>query len=316
MKFRSVILVFALLSAPGLIMAGSVSAESDGFPVLSGFSFIRIFDTTVSEEPARDVILYDYYSDDLRVQCQAVYPDVRPGDGYPALILCHGGISGVSDRMREKACELADDGYLVVMPSYRGEDGSQGEIEVAAGEVNDVLACLYLLRNSDLVDPSRIAIIGTSHGALIAALAASCEPDIPAVVCAYGVMDIVGWWYYLQESDQYEEDALSRRIYGGGPLDQPDEFALRSALRVACDIVPPMLIIQGSTDSLVPPDQAEALVQAFDACGKQNYTYNIYSGVGHGFLWWDYSDTVPGSSATERAWDDLLDFINQCWEEY
>jgi len=252
------------------------------------------------------------------VQCEFAFPDLRDGEVYPALILCHGGINGVTGRMREKARELARDGYIVAMPSYRGEDGSEGEIEVASGEVDDVLACYSLLRDCGPVDRDRVAIIGTSHGALIAALAAAREPDIPAVVCAYGVMDIIGWWYYLQDSERYEEDALSRKIYGGGPLDHPGEFAKRSALAVACDIQPPLLIIQGSEDMLVPPSQAETMARALEACGKTDFRYRLYDGVGHGFLWWNGGDSSSrGEDAiavTRGAWDDAIEFIHACWE--
>ncbi len=313
MPFRSMIFVLFCIGGFFLLIYSPVSAASDDHDRLTGFTFIGDVEFPDDSEISRAVGRYEYQSGELAVRCEIVFPDFYSNEGYPTLVLCHGGINGVPSRMRMKAVELADDGYLVVMPSYRGEDGSDGEIEVACGEVDDVLACIDLLFKSEIVNTKRMAVIGSSHGALIAALAASRDPDIPVVVCAYGVMDIVGWWYYLNDAGLYEEDDLSRRIYGGGPLDHPEEFAIRSALRVASDIEPPLLIIQGATDTIVPPDQAEALVDAFINCGKMNYAYHIYPNVGHGFIWWNEGDLESRGETAMLAWEDILTFIHECW---
>jgi len=291
---------------------------ADVYPQLDGFSSVGVVEVTWTDGVEYEVQIYSYASGSLEVMCEAVFPGGSGESAVPTLVLCHGGINGVTNRMRLKALELANDGYLVIMPSYRGENGSDGEIEVALGEVDDVLNCINLLRCNQSVDSSRLAVIGTSHGALIAALAASRDPEIPAVVCGYGVMDIVGWWYYLQDTGQYEEDDLSRRIYGGGPLDHPDEFAARSAIRVACIMEPPVMLVTGDSDTLVPVSQQEAMVDAFNRCGKTNYLYNKYTDAGHGFLWRHEGDIprygIEAVNLSLSAWDDILSFVHQCWE--
>ncbi len=299
-------------------VTGNVRAETNGSSPLPGFSLLEIRGADHENGITLDILRCEYASGDLIVRCEVVLPSEEYAPPHPTIVLCHGGINGVTDRGRIRAFRLAREGYLVVMPSYRGEDGSDGEIEVAAGEVDDVLACVDLLRGCAVVDTDKLAVIGTSHGALIAALAATHDSELPAVVCAYGVMDIVGWWYYLQDSEQYEEDDLSRRIYGGGPLDHLEEFAMRSVIRVACEIEPPVFILQGDADTLVPLEQAQALDSAFAACGKANYIYTVYPDVGHGFILWHDGDRDrhgdESLQTAERAWDDILEFIDSCWE--
>jgi len=292
-------------------------AGADTLADLHGFTEETRFSITDVRGSARAITRYSYMSGDLRVMCEVVFPQTDIENGLPVLVLCHGGIEGISNRMRVKSLELADLGYLVVMPSYRGEDGSDGEIEIAVGEVDDVLACVDLLRQSEKVDGRKIAIVGSSHGALIAAFAAARDPGLCAVVCAYGVMDIHTWWNYLLENEMHDwEDEISRRIYGDGPEDRPEEFEKRSGLRVACEIFSPVMIVQGDSDRLVPKSQALAMRDAFERCSKPNFFYNEYAGVGHGFIWFTENDAERRGrddvDTAYKSWDDILEFIKNC----
>ena len=52
------------------------------------------------------------------------------------------------------------------------------------------------------VDATRMAVTGSSHGALISVLAAARQPDrFRCLVEACGVMDVVTWYHYLVEND-------------------------------------------------------------------------------------------------------------------
>jgi len=307
--------VCLLLIANPFVSAHEGIHAEEAAPSIDGFTFLENVDIAKEIENPEPIFLYEYRSCGLLVRCEIIFPEKSGSGNYEILVACHGSTGGLSDRIRIKGEELAKKGYLVVMPTYRGEGGSEGEIEVAKGEVDDVLACIDLLSTSGLCSSGSIALIGSSHGALVAALAAARNPDISAVVCAYGVLDIVGWWYYLNETGQYEENELSKRIYGGGPLDHPDEFAIRSAIKFACDIKSPIFIVQGSADTLVPPSQSESFRDALERCGNSNYKYKLYDGIGHGFLWWNEKDRrKKGDEAVDtafEAWDDILDFINE-----
>ena len=314
--FQTLVPVALCLTILVAVSGKCLHADSLDRDPIDGFTYLDSIPARPQSGIPLESLQYEYQSGDLTVRCEIIFPPDPHEIPLPTIVLCHGGVSGVTDRGRIRACKLAEDGFLVVMPSYRGEDGSDGLIEIAGGEVDDVLACIDLLREISIVDPDRIILIGTSHGALIAALAAAKDPDLQAVVCAYGVMDIIRWWHYLNETNQYEEDEITRRIYGDGPDDRPENFNIRQAIRYACDMQPPTFIIQGETDTIVPPEQAEALVDAFESCEKSNYTYTEYPGVGHGFLLWHEGDRErrgdEGLELTSRAWEDIMEFIHNC----
>jgi dipeptidyl aminopeptidase/acylaminoacyl peptidase len=98
-------------------------------------------------------------------------PYLREGVKFPAIILNHGGMQGVSAPYRAVAYELARRGYVVLAASYRGEQGaeghSQGVIEFAKGEVLDVLQLTELARGQPYIDSLRMGIVGYEQGAAI-----------------------------------------------------------------------------------------------------------------------------------------------------
>ena len=88
---------------------------------------------------------------------------------YPLIVLSHGSPYGVSPAYREIAIELAHQGYIVVSPTFRGRAGlegkSQGLVELAKGEVIDLLQLTQIARQIEHVDSLRMGIVGFGDGA-------------------------------------------------------------------------------------------------------------------------------------------------------
>ena len=253
-----------------------------------------------------------YPSDSLTVRGFLYLP--KKGGRRPTVIFNHGGVSGVSADMKRRSRDLADEGYVVFAPTYRGEGGSQGRIEVAAGEVNDVLTAADLLAKNPRVAPDRMAIAGSSHGALIAVLAAARAPNrFRCVVDACGVMDVVTWYQYLIDSKgmQAVSDSLSLAIYGNGPADRPDAFRIRQATRVAGDIRIPMLMQYAKQDTIVPLGQAQIMSQAMVQAGQPAPELRVYEQLGHAFWFWNdpKAHTKEELEEAETSWDDFTEFL-------
>ena len=210
----------------------------------------------------------------------------------------HGGVDGLSDSSVRRCRELSKAGFAVFAPSYRGEDGSQGTVEVAKGEVNDVLNGLEAFKRDSRLDPSRIAMMGTSHGALIGLLAVSRSDQFRALVFAYGVSDILAWWDYLVATNQVGTDALTKRIYGDGPTSRPESFKIRNGMNVLEKVNVPVLILQGELDTTVPPSQAQALYDALIEQGKWAQL-ELYPNSEHGFLM--VRETLEKKSGTKSV---------------
>ncbi|MBI3926277.1 MAG: S9 family peptidase [Armatimonadetes bacterium] len=250
-----------------------------------------------------------YLSGGLKVKGLLFLP--AGNEQRPAVVFCHDGISGISEEHRRSSIRLAKAGYVVFAPSYRGEDGSEGVVEVAKGEIDDVLNALPLVAALPQVDGDRIALVGASHGSLISLFAAARSSRVKALVLAYGVADIYRWWDHLEKTKQVGKDPVTLRTYGGGPEDRPESFEIRHGLSVADEIEVPVLILQGEKDAIVPPEQGRILKKELERHGV-SVTLKTYPDALHGFL--VYAPYLDDASAaekkqTEDAWDETLDFL-------
>ena len=254
-----------------------------------------------------------YPSGDLRIRGRLFINTGNKNKVSPAIIYNHGGVEGLSKNAAERCIDLAKEGFIVFAPSYRGQDGSDGEIEVAKGEVDDVIEAFSIISKHPLVNPQRIGMLGTSHGALITVLALARNPRIAAAVEAYGVMDINKWYSYLVENNFDVEDELSQKVYGKGPEDKPEAFRARNAMLVVDKIKTPLFIVHGAKDKIVPKEQAQELVNALRQNGNQDFRYKIYPNLGHGFLLWNDIDehTPEELKEAEEAWGDIISFFKK-----
>lgn len=251
-----------------------------------------------------------YWSGGLQVKgwlFDSPLPGPRPG-----IVFNHGGVSGVSADMMRRSADLARAGYMVFTPTYRGEGGSEGVVEVARGEVDDVIAAAAILRAHPRVRADRIGLVGSSHGALISVLAAARSNDWNAVAAACGVMDVEAWYRYLVANNFDVSDSLSVAVYGRGPDDRPEAFTLRSAVRVAGQIRAPLLLQQGLVDRIVPPDQVWRMAAALERNGRDRPQVRTYPLLGHAFWFWDRAHHSESEVAQAgESWRDLLDFLNE-----
>lgn len=288
---------------------------------LAGFLLLFCAHSTLAQKLVNDVAFgmkdgveirkWTYTSENLLVKGELYLPGGEKK--LPLVVFNHDGIHGISKEHRYSSVRLARAGFVVFSPSYRGEDGSQGMVEIAKGEVDDVLNAITLLKNHKRVDASKIALAGASHGALISVLAASREPEIKAVVTAYGVMDIYKWYAYLKRVGKLGKDKITQRTYGPGPEHRPQSFAIRNAVAVVSNLNCPVLILQGSLDDIVPEEQAHIMDRAMKAAKKSVET-KIYPDALHGFLVYaPYIDdaTAKEKQQTEQAWQTMIAFLKK-----
>jgi dipeptidyl aminopeptidase/acylaminoacyl peptidase len=129
-----------------------------------------------------------------------------------------------------------------------------------------------------------VAVLGGSAGALTALLVAARHAHlVRAVVSSYGVTDL----FDLGRTTHRFESRYLDEIVGVLPA-AAATYRERSPVTHASAITAPLLVLQGDADPVVPPAQAQLLVDAVRAAGG-TVEHHVYAGEGHG---WSRRDTV------------------------
>lgn len=207
-------------------------------------------------------------------------------------------MNGIDDRVLTYGRRLRDRGYAAVLPTFRGEGGSEGEKDVASGDVRDALGALDLLAARDDVDPRRLGMWGNSRGGLTALLAAQrtsilrCVATTAAILSAEDLYEI-----FAGRNDAGLAEVL--RMMGGTPEERPAEYARRSPLthmeRLRC----PVLVLHAEDDAVVRVRSAHEIEAALRRTGHPDFAVRTFTSGGHRLIF-ENSDAAA-------ALDDFLD---------
>jgi dipeptidyl aminopeptidase/acylaminoacyl peptidase len=195
-----------------------------------------------------------------------------PGS-YPILLFNHGGFSGLGAEWDGALCAGAANGFVIAMSSYRGEDGSQGGVEVCAGEVDDTLQLLAIVSGQPYADATRALMIGASHGGCITLRAIARGAPVRAAADLFGPVhwgaiydDLSGRLALGATGDlavTYSDIVERLKVGAGGtPSEVPEAYAARSPLLDSAAIAAAtadLLIVHGVDDLIVPVEQSCAL---------------------------------------------------------
>jgi acetyl esterase/lipase len=133
-------------------------------------------------EVPREAEVVHYPSGDLQLMAWLAVPPGEATLPRPVLVYAHGGWSMEAGDF-DNARAAYDAGFIVFMPTLRGENGNPGDHEFAFGEVDDLRASIMFVRQQPGVDASRIYLIGHSAGGMVTSLAA-LYPDLPVALTA------------------------------------------------------------------------------------------------------------------------------------
>ncbi len=214
-----------------------------------------------------------YRSGGLRIFGQICRPN-RAGQ-FPIVVWNHGGFEGLQAGDENLCQNLAFLGYLVLMSSYRGEDGSEGSIEVCQGEVDDVLEMLAIGRTMPYANPNRVAVAGGSHGGCISLRAVQRGAPAQVLIDIFGPTDWTAEYQQLEQlaasGDATKKQAgqtllaLLNAALGGTPVQALQNYKVRSPIEYAANLSNwpgSMLVVHGALDWLVLPNQSCNLARA------------------------------------------------------
>jgi len=207
------------------------------------------------------------------------------GQAPPLLVVIHGGPTGQAMPVLSLAVQYwTSRGFAVVDVNYGGSTGYgrpyRDELRGSWGlvDVADCIAAARWLAATGRADPQRLCIRGGSAGGYttLAALAGDHNP-FAAGADHYGVADLEA---LVRDTHKFESRYLDNLI---GPYPAEREVYLqRSPISHVDRLARPLIVLQGSEDAIVPPNQSEMIVAALRAKGVP-VAYLLFDGEQHGF---------------------------------
>lgn len=226
----------------------------------------------------------------LKIQQYVFVPrKAEKGRRMPLIVLPHGGVHADFGTYHAHIVrEMVERGFIVVAPDYRGSTGyGKGlydAIDYGGLEVDDVVAGRDWAVEHLPVDPKRCAIVGWSHGGLIALMAVFDHPEkFAACYAGVPVSDLLARVGYAGE--EYRNDEVVRSMFGGKtPSEDVDLVRRRSPVWNAHKLRTPLLVHSTTNDRDVNVVEVEALITALKAAGKA-FEHKIYRDApgGHSF---------------------------------
>jgi dipeptidyl aminopeptidase/acylaminoacyl peptidase len=213
-------------------------------------------------------------------------PDyAAPADEKPPLIvMSHGGPTSSSSASLKYSIQYwTSRGIAVLDVNYGGSSGyGRAYRERLNGQwgIVDVDDCVngarYLAERGE-VDGNRLAIRGGSAGGYTTLCALTFRDAFKAGASHYGISDLEA---LAKDTHKFESRYLDRLI---GPYpERRDLYVERSPIHFTDRLNCPMILFQGLEDKVVPPNQAEKMVEAVRA-KKLPVAYLTFEGEQHGF---------------------------------
>jgi acetyl esterase/lipase len=200
-------------------------------------------------------------------------PKHRTRTPTPAVLWIHGGGWERGDKNGNSGAQLlADEGFVTASLFYRlsGDSPFPADIE-------DCKCAIRFLRANAAkygIDPDRIGVAGASAGAHLAELVATADQSaglegdggwqnvsskVQAASAYYGVSDFtVGAMQF-----QHHTGLVVLKLFRGTEKDKPELYRKASPLFYVSKDDPPLLLVHGEKDDLVPFDQSVRMAEAY-----------------------------------------------------
>ncbi len=219
------------------------------------------------------------------------YPPRNPevegpnGDRPPLVVMIHGGPTAAARPLLQMAVQYwTTRGFAVVDVNYGGSTGFGREyrerLKGAWGivDVEDCIAAAQWLAAQGRVDAEAMCIRGGSAGGFTTlAVLARAQTPFAAGCNMFGVADLSA---LARETHKFESRYLDGLV---APYpERQDIYDERSPISHVDRIHSPLLVLQGSEDEVVPPQQSRLIVEALRA-KQMPVAYLEFAGEQHGF---------------------------------
>lgn len=305
-RFRSFLMV-------GLLVVATLFSGTTSFANVTNTN-AKILETSFtvpSVEMISDIVysqqpIYGYTNVPLKMDI--LKPDSKTP--LPAVVFVPGGgfMSANKDKSIQQRMSISEAGYVVASIEYRITPQS-----TFPSPLEDVKSAIrYLRANAEKfnIDPENIAVMGSSAGGYLAALAGTTNgltkfdkgdhldqsSEVKAVIDLYGLTDLtkVGHGYSEEVQELHKSPSAPEGMWVNGPsvmgpggsiFDNLEKAAAANPITYIKEDAPPFLIMHGDKDMLVSPNQSEILHKALLNKGIESTHYIVKDG-GHGGTHW------------------------------
>jgi dipeptidyl aminopeptidase/acylaminoacyl peptidase len=206
-------------------------------------------------------------------------------------------------------------GYVVIAPEYRGSVG-YGEafydaIDYGGAEVDDVVSAMNVLSTKyPEVDTARVAIMGWSHGGMIALLSVFRNPTL--FKTAVAMVPVTNLFHRLAWKGVERQRMLidPQNRFGGPPNEKPAIYRERSPLFQVDKLEIPLLVHLADNDTDVNIEEGQQLVDALRSRKPSLVETKVYQNPpgGHTFdrrvdpKTWLPENTTAQRDSWNRVW--------------
>jgi dipeptidyl aminopeptidase/acylaminoacyl peptidase len=207
-----------------------------------------------------------------------------PGEAPPLLILIHGGPTSATAALFRLSTQFwTSRGFAVCDVNYGGSTGYGREYRNrlrdswGVVDVDDAANAARFLADQGKADRNKLVIRGGSAGGYTTLACLTFSDAFRCGASSYGISDLA---LMAHDTHKFESRYLDRLV---GPYPQEDaRYKERSPIFHLEKFKRPVILLQGLEDKIVPPNQAEIILDSLKQRGVP-VAYVPFAGEQHGF---------------------------------
>lgn len=207
----------------------------------------------------------------------------------PAVLFCHGFTGHQMENHRlfvTLARRFAAAGIAALRVDFRGSGNSWGEFSFMSieTEVADALAALRFLRADERIDAQRVGVLGISLGGCVAAITSGRAADLKATALLAPVGHPKRVFMAHATPAHLEQVQTGVLDQMGWPIGRGflETVLTADPISEVTKAAGPVLLVHGSKDPTVPPDESEAYAAALEGAGVA-HRHVVVDGADHTF---------------------------------
>ena len=237
-----------------------------------------------------------------------------PPGGWPVIMAIHGGGWRSQDNLdygTRVASAMVPGGYVVIAPDYVLSAPGRPTWPLNFEDVQAAVRWTRINAGMFGINPNEVVAMGESAGANLANLLGTSSPlaaSTPGVSAA--VAAVVSFSSPTDLPALYQQSPQAGKavaqFLGGPPWALPASYASASPVDQVAPNDPPVFLVHGARDPLVPVSQSEEMAAALTNAGVRNQLV-IIRGGGHNL---DFPNRTPPNLVFQ-----ILEFLSTTWKD-